>query len=169
MVRLFEPTYTSAEYHAHLRHLLGLFESLESAARRSATPEDPAPLHRRSIDLREDLRAMGVDAAMDPRASGRAFKDFPAGGMRGYSYVMLGSMLGGRLVVKHLRSVLGPAASLRFYGAGESDGIALWGSFCAELATARHPDSHAICETASAVFDAYADWLSAPAGAAGVR
>jgi heme oxygenase len=168
MVRLFEPTYTTAEYHAHLRRLLGLFESLEDAALRGATPEDPAPPHRRSIDLRDDLRIMGVDAA-DPLERCLTLTKFPAGGIRGYTYVMLGSMLGGRLVVKHLRSVLGSSASTRFYGAGESDAILLWESFCADLATARHADPRAICETASAVFDAYADWLSTPVDAAGIR
>jgi len=160
MVRLFEPTYTAAEYRVHLGRMLGLFEALEDAALRGATPGDPAPPHRRSIDLRHDLRLMGVDAAgIDGFERCRTITQFSAGGMRGYTYVMLGSMLGGKLVVKHLRSVLGPAASLRFYGAGESGAIGLWETFCADLATAPHADARAICDTASAVFDAYAGWL----------
>jgi heme oxygenase len=160
MLRLFEPTYTAAEYRAHLGRLLGLFEALEDAALRGATPGDPAPPHRRSIDLRDDLQRMGVDAdgiAQLERCADVA--PFSTGGVRGYTYVMLGSMLGGRLVVKHLRSILGPATTVRFYGAGESGAMALWESFCADLATTAHADARAICDTASAVFDAYAAWL----------
>lgn len=168
MVRLFEPTYTIAEYRAHLGDLLGLFEAIEAAASRVATPEDPAPLHRRSVDLRDDLAIMGVDApGIDRLGDTQILADLPAGGLRGYTYVILGSMLGGRLIVKHLRAVLGPSASLRFYGAGEAGSIALWEAFCADLATARNADVRAICETASAVFDAYADWLSTPRSALG--
>jgi hypothetical protein len=48
---------------------------------------------------------------------------------------------------------------VRFYGAGESGAMALWESFCADLATTAHADARAICDTASAVFDAYAAWL----------
>jgi heme oxygenase len=163
MVRLFEPTYTLAEYRTHLGDLLGLFAAFEAAASRSATAGDPAPLHRRSLDLRDDLAIMGVDAAgIDRLGEVRVAADLPAGGLRGYTYVILGSMLGGRVVVKHLRSVLGPSASLRFYGAGETGAIALWESFCADLATARDVDVRAICETAALVFDAYADCLSSP-------
>lgn len=163
MVRLFEPTYTLAEYRTHLGDLLGLFAAFEAAASRSATACDPAPLHRRSLDLRDDLAIMGVDAAgIDRLGEVRVAADFPAGGLRGYTYVILGSMLGGRVVVKHLRSVLGPSASLRFYGAGETGAIALWESFCADLGTARDVDVRAICATAATVFDAYADCLSSP-------
>jgi len=166
MVRLFEPTYTIAEYRAHLGELLGLFEAIEAAASRVATPEDPAPFERRSLDLRDDLAIMGVEpASIDRLGDARIPADLPSGGLRGYTYVILGSMLGGRLIVKHLRSVLGPAASLRFYGAGETGAIALWEAFCADLATARNADVRAICDTASAVFDAYADSLSKPRNA----
>ena len=168
MVRLFEPTYTIAEYRAHLGDLLGLFDAIEAAASRAATPEDPAPLHRRSLDLRDDLAIMGVEpAGIDRLGDVHILTDLPAGGLRGYTYVILGSMLGGRLIVKQLRSVLGPSASLRFYGAGASGALGLWEAFCAELATARNADVRAICSTASAVFDAYAHWLSKPRNVAG--
>jgi heme oxygenase len=160
MVRLFEATYTIAEYRAHLGDLLGLFASVEAAASRVATPEDPAPI-RRSLDLRDDLATMGVTSAcIDRLGEARIRVDFPAGGLRGFTYVVLGSMLGGRLIVKHLRTVLGPSASLQFYGAGGAGSIALWDAFCADLATARNADVRAICATASAVFDVYADSLS---------
>jgi heme oxygenase len=160
MVRLFEPTYTISEYRAHLGDMLELFEAIEAAAARAATPEDPAPLQQRSLDLRDDLAIMGVESGgIDRLGDAQILADFPAGGLRGYTYVILGSMLGGRLIVKRLRSVLGPAASLRFYGAGEASSIALWEAFCADLAAARNADVRAICATASAVFSAYADTL----------
>jgi heme oxygenase len=163
MVRLFEPTYTIAEYRSHLGDLLGLFEAIEAAASRAATPEDPPPIQRRSLDLRHDLAIMGGEAvAIDRLGDAQIRIELPAGGLRGYTYVILGSMLGGRLIVKQLRSVLGAAASLRFYGAGAADSIGLWEAFCAELATARNADVRAICHTASAIFDAYADSLSTP-------
>jgi hypothetical protein len=35
-------------------------------------------------------------------------------GLYGYTYVVLGSMMGGKIIVKRLRAILGPTASFHF-------------------------------------------------------
>jgi heme oxygenase len=80
----------------------------------------------------------------------------------GYTYVILGSMMGGQIIVKRLRTVLGPAASFHFYGDGNGRSEALWASFCSRLEQDGKDNVGAICATAAMVFDAYATWLSEP-------
>ena len=83
-------------------------------------------------------------------------------GLPGYNYVILGSMLGGKIIVKRLRAVLGPDASFLFYGDGISNFDVLWASFCANLNENCAYDVQEICATAVRIFDAYAAWLSQP-------
>ena len=61
-------------------------------------------------------------------------------GLPGYNYVILGSMLGGKIIVKRLRTVLGPDASFLFYGDGIDRFEDLWASFCADLKENREHD-----------------------------
>jgi heme oxygenase len=158
MARLFDPDYTIAEYRTHLGRLLGLFEPLESAV---AGRTDPRYSLGRSDALRKDLRIMGAtDSEIDSLDRSREIPVIEPAGLYGYLYVVLGSMLGGKIIVKRLRSVLGPAASVHFYGGGNGYSEALWRSFCHDLETQENPG--AICATAVAVFDAYAAWLPEP-------
>ena len=161
MVRLFDPGYTIAEYRAHLSRLLGLFEPLERAVAQVADPEDPVHSLQRSSDIREDLRMMGA-TARDIAASERCRRlpDIAPAGLRGYSYVILGSMLGGKIIVKRLRAILGTDVSLRFYGGGNGRSEGLWESFCSDLEQNGMHNIEPICETAVEIFDAYAAWLS---------
>lgn len=134
MLRLFDPAYTVAEYRAHLGRLLGLFEPLERAAAQASDPFDSLPgLHRASA-LRADLVQMGA-AASDIDALERCghVPSLELAGLRGYTYVMLGSMLGGKIIVKRLRAVLGQTASFHFYGDGDGRSEALWASFCSDV------------------------------------
>jgi heme oxygenase len=163
MARLFDADYTIAEYREHLGRLLGLFEPLERAVAKASHPGDPARDLRRSSALRDDLRAMGAttrDIGSLERYHGLAPID-PAG-VRGYTYVILGSMMGGKIIVKRLRAVLGADASFRFYGDGNGRPEELWASFCADLEEHGRNDVAAICATAAAIFDAYEAWLSEP-------
>jgi heme oxygenase len=81
-------------------------------------------------------------------------------GLRGYTYVLLGSMLGGRIIVMQLRKVLGQDASFRFYGDGNGQCETARASFRQDLEENGKNDVEAICSTAAAIFDTYADWLS---------
>ncbi|MGI9145936.1 MAG: biliverdin-producing heme oxygenase [Chloroflexota bacterium] len=94
MRRLFDAAYTVAEYRAHLGRLLGLFEPLERAAAQASDPSVPVlGLHRASA-LRADLVHLG--AATSEIESLERCGHLPRlelAGLRGYTYVMLGSML----------------------------------------------------------------------------
>jgi heme oxygenase len=170
MARLFDADYTISEYRAHLGYLLGLFEPLERAVSEVSGPGDPAAVVHRSSDLREDLRIMGATASdIDGLERCPKVPPISRSGARGYTYVILGSLLGGRIIVKRLRAVLGPGASFLFYGDGRGHYEAAWASFCKDLEENGKNDVEAICATAVAVFDAYGSWLSEPLVLAGSR
>jgi heme oxygenase len=163
MSRLFESDYTLAEYRAHLERLLGFFEPLEKGASSRANAEGSPALIHRSAELREDLRIMGA-SARDIDAIGRCQRlpTFAPGGMRGYTYVVLGSTLGAKIIVGQLRAVLGPAASFRFYGDEDGQYQAAWSAFRSDLEGAGENDIEPICATAVEIFNAYAAWFSEP-------
>jgi heme oxygenase len=160
--RLFASDFTLAEYISHLGCLLGLFEPLERAAAQAAGPSLPAL--QRSKDLLDDLRIMGVSAEeIDAFERCSRIPSFSAAGLLGYSYVMRGSMLGGKIIARQLRTVLGPGVSYRFYGGNQpQNDESHWASFCADLEEHGKEDVQAICATAVQVFDLYAEWLSHP-------
>ena len=168
MARLFESDYSIAEYRAHLGRLLGLFEPLERAASQAADGANcDVPLERslpvRSMDLREDLRLMGAtESDIDSIERCQRLPLIPAAGLPGYTYVILGSTLGGRVIVKQLREVLGQGASFRFYGDESGRHQGAWASFRSGLEDNKKEDVEAICATAVGVFDAYAAWFAAP-------
>jgi heme oxygenase len=163
MARLFHPAYTVSEYRAHLGRLLGLFEPLECAVACAAKPGDPVLALGRSSALREDLRLMGA-TVIDIGALERYHWVSPMdpAGLFGYAYVILGSMMGGKIIVKRLRSILGPTASFHFYGHGSGHSEALWASFCSDAEENGKCNVEAICSTAVGIFDAYTAWLSQP-------
>jgi heme oxygenase len=162
MSRLFESDYTIAEYRAHLARLLGFFEPLENTASQAIAEGSPSVL-RRSTDLCEDLRIMGV-CAHEIAGIQRCHRlpAFAPGALSGYTYVVLGSTLGAKIIVKQLRAVLGPSASFRFYG--DEDGLyrAAWSAFLQGLQGSEENDVELICATAVGIFDAYAAWFAAP-------
>jgi heme oxygenase len=163
MARLFHPAYTVSEYRAHLGQLLGLFEPLERAVADVTNSEDVVGTLRRSSSLREDLLIMGATAGdISALKRCRQLPPITRAGLHGYNYVILGSMLGGKIIVERLRAVLGPDASFLFYGDGIGSFEALWASFCADLKENGEYDVQEICATAVGIFDAYAAWLSPP-------
>lgn len=170
MIRLFDAAYAASEYREHLGRLLGLFEPLERTVADAADPTDPVHALQRSSALREDLHIMGA-TARDIEALERCPRLPPIepAGMRGYTYVILGSLMGGKIIVKRLRAVLGKDASFQFYGYGNGRSEVLWTSFCADLEENGGEDVQAICATAVTIFDVYAWWLSEPRFRAGSR
>jgi heme oxygenase len=168
MARLFDEAYTIPEYQSHLGRLLGLFEPLERAVACAAHPTDSVRTLERSSALREDLTIMGATTSdIDALERYRWLSPIQPAGLYGYAYVILGSMMGGKIIVKRLRAVLGPAASFHFYGGGNGGSEALWASFCLDLEEHGKENIDAICATAVEIFDAYATWLSEPLRGAG--
>jgi hypothetical protein len=95
------------------------------------------------------------------RSLSRTYK-FCTGRLERYTYVVLGSTLGAKIIVKQLRAVLGPTASFRFYG--DEDGLyqAAWSAFCSNLDGSGQNDVGLICATAARIFDAFLAWFAAP-------
>jgi heme oxygenase len=163
MSRSFDADYIIHEYQSHLGRLLGLFEPLECAVSCAADPKNPVRNLERSSALREDLAIMGATPSnIEGLERCRWLPSIDPAGLYGYAYVVLGSMKGGKILVKRLRSILGPAASFHFYGEGNGGSEALWASFCSELEAHGKENVEVICATAVAVFEAYAARLSGP-------
>ena len=89
----------------------------------------------------------------------RCLPPIPAQGLLGYSYVILGSSLGARIIVKQLRTVLGPSVTLQFYGDENGRYAALWPIFLRGLEEDRRDNLRTICATAAGIMDAYEVWL----------
>jgi heme oxygenase len=169
MMRLFAEDYTLPEYRAHLGCMLGLFEPLERAVSLAAGANQSLSALERSKDLKDDLTIMGSSAdEIDAFERCPYVPSVPAAGLRGYLYVMLGSMLGGEIIVRRLRSVFGGNASYRFYGGNQPLSYeSHWTSFCSDIEERGKEDVHTICATAVEIFDLYAVWLSEPGRRAG--
>jgi len=163
MSRLLDKDYSNSEYRAHLGRVLGFFEPLECVASHAAEVEGSVCPLNRSGDVREDLRLMGATTSeIDALERCQRLPSIAPGGLRGYTYVILGSMQGGRIIARQLRAVLGPGASLRFYGDESGRFETAWASFCSDLEANGKDDVEAICTTAIDVFNAYAAWFSEP-------
>jgi heme oxygenase len=170
MRRLFDADYTISEYRQHLGRLLGLFEPLERAVAEATGPEDPARDLQRSGALIRDLYSMGSTAGeIDSLERSCGLLPIKPTGVHRYTYVVLGSMMGARIIVRQLRAVLGAAASFLFYGEENGRSNALWASFCSNLEKTEKHNVPAICATAVAVFDSYEEFLSVPILPAGSR
>ena len=163
MSRLFACDYTVSEYRVHLGRLLGFLEPLEIAASRHDKTEASPVAIQRSVDLRKDLRSMGATATdIDALERCSMLPSISRSGLLGYTYVILGSTLGAKVIVQQLRGVLGPGASFCFYGDEDGRYQAEWASFRSDLEENGRNDIGAICATAVGVFNAYAAWFSEP-------
>ena len=161
MTRLFDPDYSVSEYRAHLGRLLGLFEPLEHAAARVAGPSHLVRSIQRVRELREDLSRMGAAATeIGAFERCRCLPPIATEGLHGYAYVALGSLLGAKIIVKQLRTVLGPGASFGFYGDEKDRYESLWRIFLQNLEENGRSNIPAICLTAVGIFDAYEEWFS---------
>lgn len=160
MRRLFATDYALAEYRTHLESMLGVVEPLERAAERSIDAALAPHFARRSKWLCEDLKAMGASSAEIGRVPRSHIAPISPARVRGYLYVSLGSMLGGRIIAQRLRSALGTAASIRFYADGVGRADARWTSFCTELDDGARADADETCAGAIATFHAFTEWLA---------
>lgn len=164
---LMAPDLSRERYVALLRRFYGFYAPVE---RRVSAYRDPASwpdgLDRRKVGLLErDLLCLG-HAAGDlsglprcpavPRAPSRAAE-------LGLMYVLEGATLGGQLIQRHVKAVLGldAACGCAFFASYGRDAGAMWRSFCGvlerELATGPQQDEAVVA--ARETFDALRHWL----------
>jgi heme oxygenase (biliverdin-IX-beta and delta-forming) len=171
MLALTEPSLDGARYRAVLARFLGFWLGWEP--RVAAALDDPlffAP-RRRAHLLRRDLDALGLpedEIAALPRCALPALAGPQAA--LGALYVMEGSTLGGRVLVRHVARRLGVAegmpGALYFSGYGDATG-AMWRDFCVRLRAAPAGSAPEITAAALATFDLLAAWF-APLSRSGV-
>lgn len=70
--------------------------------------------------------------------------------------------MGGNIIVKRLRTILGPAASFHFYDDGNGRPELLWASFCSDVEKNAKENVEVICATPSKYFMPTHSWLAEP-------
>jgi heme oxygenase len=150
------------EYRSTLLHLFGFYEPLAILAQQArATWAERITLrvHDLACDL-ADLELTPHDLVAAPRCA-----QFPAldsvDRALGGGYVIEGSALGGRVIVRHLHNVFDShgGAPLRFFSGDGTATAAHWRRFCAEL-EANVCDVEEVCRAATATFACMAAWSS---------
>ena len=156
-LRLTDPALTLERYRAVLARFHGFWAGWEPRVA-AALADDAFLAPRRRLGLlRHDLRALGVvpenlPVCPPPLLHGR-------GEAMGSLYVMEGSTLGGRVILKGLERLgVPPEARSYFAGHGEATG-AMWRAFLERLE--REPDAAAVLRGAKATFQRLGDWMLA--------
>ena len=132
------------ELHERLDGRLDAVAQLRDPARRGALVERYAALHRPAEDRLEpfladvpDLDFAARSAARRPPAPEAAATDFPAPRSRsealGMLYVLEGSLLGGRFILREVAAAGGPVESLAFLDPYGREGGGRWRSFLGVL------------------------------------
>jgi len=155
-LRLTDPAMTRDRYAEVLALFHGFWAGWEPRVATELRDDAFLAPRRRLHLLREDLRALGIEPAAlpdcpPPELHGR-------GEAMGSLYVMEGSTLGGRVILKGLgRLGLGEGGGTRYFaGHGEATG-AMWRGFLARLDA--EPDREAVLRGARATFATLADWM----------
>lgn len=160
MRRLLSDDYTMLEYTAHLARLLGFYAPLEEALARAGADAEAPPLASRSRQLRDDLGDLGLTAsqiAALPRCE--ELPSLTGANVLGGRYVYEGAALGGQIISRRLKQSLGAAHRFAFYHEDAGQTGRQWTAFCAYLKTRDGASLRAICDSASGVFAAFADWF----------
>jgi heme oxygenase len=153
---------TVAEYVLCLKRLHGVVSAWEEYAVQHAPywlAETVAARGRRQM-LEDDLAWFGVVEY----ESGRALMPvFPGdGGFLGAMYVMEGSTLGGQLIARHLKRVLGleeGRGDTYFRGHGDRTGL-MWKEFCQILRTrVADEETDGTIEAAKEMFQVFGTWM----------
>ncbi|MFH5925586.1 biliverdin-producing heme oxygenase [Roseomonas xinghualingensis] len=161
-LRLTDPGLTLERYRVLLARFHGFWSGWEPRMAAVVGDEDFLAPRRRLHLLREDLRALGAATDGLPVCEGPAIRD--RGEAFGSLYVMEGSTLGGRVIVKRLGALgLSPeTGGCRYFaGYGAATG-AMWNRFVERLEAEAHEESApAIIQGARATFATLGDWLLA--------
>lgn len=149
------PTLTAGRYRWVLERFHGFWAGWEPRVAAELGDEALLAPRRRLHLLRDDLRALGaapegLPACPPPPLHG------PAEAM-GSLYVMEGSTLGGRVILKRLDALGLPPESCRYFaGYGDATG-AMWKLFLHRLEAV--PDTDAVLRGARATFATLGDWM----------
>ena len=153
------PGLTAERYRRVLERFHGFWAGWEPRVAAELGDDALFTPRRRLHLLRDDLRAMGavpedLSACPPPPIRGRAEA-------MGSLYVMEGSTLGGRAILKQLDGLgLPPGSCTYFAGYGAGTG-AMWTTFLQRLEA--EPDTPAVLRGAKATFATLADWMLATA------
>ncbi|SHI58626.1 Heme oxygenase [Roseomonas rosea] len=156
---LADPGLTLGRYRAVLSRFFGFWAGWEPRVAAELSDDAFLSPRRRLHLLRGDLRALGVVPETLPTCPPPALRGH--GEAMGSLYVMEGSTLGGRVILKGLEGLGLPAAGGHSYfnGYGEATG-AMWRGFLERLEA--EPDAAAVLRGAKATFAALADWMLRP-------
>ncbi|MCR0983226.1 biliverdin-producing heme oxygenase [Roseomonas populi] len=154
-LRLADPGLTPARYRAVLERFYGFWAGWEPRLAAALGDDAFFAPRRRLYLLQDDLRALGIRPEGLPACLPPPLRD--RGEAMGSLYVMEGSTLGGRVILKRLDEIgLAEGARSYFAGHGEATG-AMWRSFLARLEA--EPDAEAVLRGAKDTFATLADWM----------
>jgi heme oxygenase len=161
-LRLADPGLTLARYREILSRFYGFWAEWEPRVADVVADEEFLAPRRRLHLLRDDLRALGVAPEALPVCAPPPMRNRGEG--FGALYVMEGSTLGGRVIVKRLHAIgLSPETGgcSYFAGYGTATG-AMWSRFIERLeAEADAGGAAAILRGARATFATLGDWMLA--------
>ncbi|MBP0494631.1 biliverdin-producing heme oxygenase [Pararoseomonas indoligenes] len=154
-LRLADPGLTPARYRDVLMRFHGFWAGWEPHVAAALGDNDFFAPRRRLHLLREDLRALGVVPERLPVCPPPPLRGH--GEAMGSLYVMEGSTLGGRVILKRLDEIgLADGARSYFAGHGEATGP-MWRAFLARLEA--ELDAEGVLRGAKATFATLADWM----------
>ena len=158
-LRLTDPGLTLERYREVLSRFFGFWAGWEPRMAEELPDEALLAPRRRLHLLRSDLKALGLSPERLPACPAPPLRG--TGEAMGSLYVMEGSTLGGRVILKALEG-RGVPAGARAYLAGHGDATgAMWRSFLSRLEA--EPDAAAVLRGAKATFATLADWMLQPA------
>ena len=156
-LRLTDPALSPERYREVLSRFHGFWAGWEPRVAAELEDDSLFAPRRRLPLLRDDLRALGVAPESLPVCPPPSLRG--RGEAMGSLYVMEGSTLGGRLILKGLERLGVPAGARSYFaGHGEATG-AMWRAFLERLET--EPDAPAVLRGAKATFTTLGDWMLA--------
>ncbi|MBP0444459.1 biliverdin-producing heme oxygenase [Roseomonas sp. SSH11] len=159
-LRLADPGLTLERYREVLARFYGFWAGWEPRVAAELSDETFLAPRRRLHLLRDDLHTLGLEARSLPACPPPALHGRAEA--MGSLYVMEGSTLGGRVILKALDRLGLPGEGGRSYFAGYGDATgAMWRAFLQRLEA--EPDASGVLRGAKATFAALADWMLRPA------
>ena len=156
-LRLTDPALSPDRYREVLSRFHGFWAGWEPRVAAELADDAFLAPRRRLALLRDDLRALGVAAERLPVCPPPPLRG--RGEAMGSLYVMEGSTLGGRVILKGLERIGVPQdARSYFTGNGEATGT-MWRAFLERLEAER--DAAAVLRGAKATFQRLGDWMLA--------
>lgn len=144
-------------YRAYLKRTLGFYAPVERALSRILAPE-----RNKVPALEQDLRFLGLDGAALSQVPRIDWSPPPGARLWGCAYVLEGSTLGGRVLLRLATQKLGvtPDAGAAFLAGYAQRTAAMWSLFRQSLTEALREDQlEELVAGAAATFDTFTAWL----------